>query len=66
MSKWLRMFGWDYLSPLSPNQRDEVVARVENATRSTLYAEGTWTADYWRIRFEAFKPVEKGGSDDDR
>ena len=56
MRRWLRMFGWDYLSPLTPSQREEVVAHVEGVTRSTLYAEGTWTADYWRIRFEAFKP----------
>ena len=56
MRKWLRMFGWDYLSPLSPSQRDDVVAHVEKATRSTLYTDGTWTADYWRIRIEAFKP----------
>ena len=33
-----------------------VVAHVEKATRSTLYTDGTWTADYWRIRIEAFKP----------
>ena len=56
MSMWLRMFGWDYLSQLSPTQRDEVVAHVEKATRSTLYTNGGWTADYWRIRIEAFKP----------
>ena len=56
MSAWLRMFGWDYLSPLSPTQRHEVVAHVEKATRSTLYTNGGWTADYWRIRIEAFKP----------
>ena len=56
MRRWLGMFGWDYLSPLTPSQREEVVAHVENTARSTLYAEGSWTADYWRIRFEAFKP----------
>ena len=56
MSKWLRMFGWDYLSPLSPSQRDEVVAHVEKVTRPVLYTNGGWTADYWRIRIEAFKP----------
>ena len=56
MNMWLRMFGWDYLSPLSPTQRHEVVAHVEKATRSTLYTNGGWTADYWRIRIEAFKP----------
>ena len=56
MSMWLQMFGWDYLSQLSPTQRDEVVAHVEKATRSTLYTNGGWTADYWRIRIEAFKP----------
>ena len=55
LRRWLRMFGWDYLSPLSPSQRDEVVARVEEVTRSTLFTDGTWIADYWRIRIEAFK-----------
>ena len=56
LRRWLRMFGWDYLSPLSPEQREEVVAHVEKATRPTLYTDRTWTADYWRIRFEAYKP----------
>ncbi len=55
MRRWLRMFGWDYLSRLSAEQREEVVAHVEDATRPTLYTGGTWTADYWRIRFEAFR-----------
>ena len=55
MRRWLRMFGWDYLAPLSPEQCEQVVANIENATRPTLYADGGWTADYWRIRFEAFR-----------
>ena len=56
MRRWLRMFGWDYLAPLSSEQREQVIAHIENTTRPTLYTDGTWTADYWRIRFEAFKP----------
>ncbi len=63
MSKWLRMFGWDYLSPLSSSQRDEVIAHVEKATREVLYANGGWSADYWRIRIEAFKPELKDNVD---
>ncbi len=62
LRRWLRMFGWDYLSPLSPEQREGVVSHVENATRSTLYSDGTWTADYWRIRFEAIKRVSNKAS----
>ena len=56
LRRWLRMFGWDYLSPLSPEQREQVVTHVEKATRPTLYTDGTWTADYWRLRFAAYKP----------
>lgn len=66
LRRWLRMFGWDYLSPLTPSQREEVVANIENATRPVLYKNGAWTADYWRIRFEAFKPGQRGGTNDDR
>ena len=55
LRRWLRMFGWDYLASLSSEQRKEVVAHIEDVTRPVLYSNGEWTADYWRLRFEACK-----------
>ena len=55
LRRWLRMFGWDYLASLSPEQRKQVVAHIEDVTRPVLYSNGEWTADYWRLRFEACK-----------
>ena len=54
---WLQMFGLDYLDPLPPEQREYLIARVEEATRPALYHDGQWTADYWRIRVHAVKPA---------
>lgn len=52
---WLQMFGLDYLEPLSPKQQEELITRVEEASRPVLYHDGQWTADYWRIRVHAVK-----------
>ncbi len=56
MRTWLQMFGRDYLAPLSPRQRDQLIMHVEEVTRPMLYHNGEWVADYKRIRVQAFKP----------
>ena len=56
MRRWLRMFGWDYLSSLTPSQREEVVAlsRRRPGRRCTLKVRGRPTTG--EFRFESFRP----------
>ncbi len=47
---WLRMFGGAYLGELAPERADEVVHRLVEHLRPTLYRDGVWTVDYRRLR----------------
>ena len=56
MRSWLRMFGEHWLAavPEGP-ERDAWFARVEAETRPTLFYDGDWHIDYWRLRVVAVK-----------
>jgi hypothetical protein len=54
------MFGGDFLAPVPPERRARVEERVNELTRSVLYHEGRWVADYRRLRFQAVKPEAVG------
>jgi len=54
---WLRTFAQSYTNLLPESQRDGFIAAVVEKLRPLLYdGQGNWTADYVRLRFEAFKP----------
>jgi len=53
LDSWLRMFGDAFFEPLDDDAVDEVVAAVETAVRDDRYRDGTWIADYRRLRFVA-------------
>jgi trans-aconitate methyltransferase len=53
LASWLRMFGDAFFEPLDEPEVDDVVAAVEDAVRDDLYRDGSWTADYRRLRFVA-------------
>ncbi len=55
LREWLGMFGDSLLSDLSPDDREAVLADVEERLRPEMYDHGseTWTADYRRLRFVA-------------
>ena len=53
--KWLEVFRVDSLSLTPTCLRDKLIARVEELARPVLFREGTWIADYKRIRIRAFK-----------
>ena len=55
LAEWLGMFGDTLLAPVPDDELDDVVAAVEDRLRDDLFADGTWTADYRRLRFEAVK-----------
>jgi SAM-dependent methyltransferase len=52
---WMDMFGNGLLSEIPPDWRDEVVTHMENQLRPKLYKDGTWVADYRRLRIMAVK-----------
>lgn len=55
MQNWIKMFGNSFLQILPADKQTEVLANIENQLRPTLYQEGTWFADYKRIRVMAIK-----------
>ncbi len=55
MANWIKMFAIAYLTKLSEQQQMQVISKVEESLKSTLYQDKTWMADYRRIRIVAFK-----------
>lgn len=55
MANWIRMFGSRFLSGLSAEQQTHLIQAVEHRLKPTLYQNGTWIADYRRIRVVAIK-----------
>ena len=53
---WLKVFASPMLAGLSPSDRDRVCALVEDDLRDTMVYDGTWVADYVRLRIIALKP----------
>jgi trans-aconitate methyltransferase len=56
---WFRMFADGVLAALPAERRAPVLARAEAACRPNLYRDGTWVADYRRLRVVA-KKLEVG------
>ena len=52
---WLAMFGDSLLAPVSGEEREEVLAAVEERLRPEQFEDGTWIADYRRLRFVAVR-----------
>jgi trans-aconitate 2-methyltransferase len=57
LRNWLRMFGGTLLGQVDPSKHDAVLARVEEHARAALFGNGTWSADYVRLRVVARKPA---------
>lgn len=55
MANWLQMFAGCFLNELSAEQQMQVIQGVEHRLKPTLYREGTWIADYCRLRVVAIK-----------
>jgi SAM-dependent methyltransferase len=53
LGEWLAMFGDDLLDPVPDGEYDAVVAAVAARLRDDCFHEGTWVADYRRLRFRA-------------
>jgi trans-aconitate methyltransferase len=62
VADWIRTFGSPYLTVLSDEaERKRMLDEVTEELKSTLQAnDGTWTVDYTRLRFRAFRPKSQG------
>lgn len=54
---WLRTFAQAFLEAVPRDERDAVLAEVQESLRPQLGVAGVWTADYVRLRFIAIKKV---------
>lgn len=57
LRNWVRMFGASILGRVDVAMQDAVLARVEQHARPALFGNGTWSADYVRLRVVARKPA---------
>jgi hypothetical protein len=55
LRNWLFTFADNVIEPLPENKREEVIAQVEQELKPALFQEGSWFADYRRIRIVAIK-----------
>jgi hypothetical protein len=55
LRNWLAMFDQGVMSNVSADKKDQVIRKVEDKTRCTLFADGYWFADYRRLRMVAHK-----------
>jgi trans-aconitate 2-methyltransferase len=56
LRSWIAMFAGDRLDSIPAERREEFLSGVETALRPALYRDGTWQADYRRLRVVAERP----------
>ena len=52
---WIRMFATAYLAKVGEGNREEFLTLVEENLRPKLFRDGSWWADYRRLRLVAYK-----------
>lgn len=55
LANWVRMFRGDVVKPLSPETQSAVFAAMKEQLLTQLFHDGTWYADYRRLRLVAYK-----------
>ena len=53
LRNWVEMFARDLVGRVSPGDRESFFRHAEDAARPTLHRDGTWFADYRRLRIVA-------------
>jgi trans-aconitate methyltransferase len=56
LRNWVAMFARDLVGRVPPGDRERFFGHVEDAARPTLHRDGTWFADYRRLRVIARSP----------
>ncbi|MCM3033946.1 trans-aconitate 2-methyltransferase [Niallia sp. MER 6] len=52
---WLEMFGGAFFAGMAESTKNKIIKSVEAKLRADLYVDGTWIADYKRIRVIGMK-----------
>lgn len=60
LARWVRMFGGAFLERVPKARRDAFLVGVEDRLRASLFRDGSWWADYRRLRVVALKPRAPG------
>ncbi|HEY9812991.1 MAG TPA: SAM-dependent methyltransferase, partial [Candidatus Sericytochromatia bacterium] len=55
LANWIRMFASTILAKYSVDEQNSLIATLEQRLKPTLYRDGTWIADYRRLRVVAIK-----------
>jgi|SRR6478672_5354664 len=55
LGNWIRMFASSLLSNFSLDQQASLITSIEHELKPTRYHDGTWIADYRRLRIVAIK-----------
>lgn len=55
LQNWLEMFANSYFQTIPATERSSVIQNIENQLRPELFRDGTWFADYTRLRVIARK-----------
>ena len=55
LRNWVQMFYAPALNKLSTEAKQQLLSAMEEQLRPTLFKDGTWTADYRRLRIVAYK-----------
>jgi len=62
LRNWLETFTDNVIESLPPEKREVVISDVEEQLRSELFRDGSWFADYKRLRIQAFRVPTLVGS----
>ena len=55
LQHWLKMLAGPYFESIPSSEADQFIKQIENNLRDKLYKEGSWYADYKRIRVIGIK-----------
>jgi trans-aconitate methyltransferase len=55
LRNWIEMFKGELFKDMSAGRKDQILSEVERKLRSTLFRDGSWYADYRRLRIVAIK-----------
>ncbi|WP_414528914.1 class I SAM-dependent methyltransferase [Nodularia chucula] len=55
IANWIQMFAGNFIAGLSSDQKTQLVNHVEQSLPPQMYSDGSWKADYKRLRVFALK-----------
>lgn len=58
LRNWLFTFADNVVESVPESKREDVIAQVERALKPALFRDGSWFADYRRLRVVAYKEAE--------